>query len=93
MDCSDFEYSTHAVKRMLEKGITSFEVEQTILFGELVQDYESDKPYPSQLLLKFVHNRPVHVVVAKNTENQVCIVITCYQPDSEIWTSDFKTKK
>ena len=74
MDCSDFEYSTHAVKRMLEKGISGFEVEQTILFGEVLQDYESDKPYPSKLLLKFVKDRPVHVVVAKNLENGSCIV-------------------
>ena len=93
MDCNDFEYSTHAVKRMIEKDITTFEVEQTVLFGEVIQLYESDKPYPSQLLLTFVNDKPIHVVVAKNTNNNICIIITCYRPDLDIWNQDFKTKK
>jgi hypothetical protein len=78
---------------MLEKGISGFEVEQTILFGDVVQNYESDKPYPSKLLLKFVKERPIHVVVARNQENSSCIIITCYLPDPEIWNEDFKTKR
>jgi hypothetical protein len=93
IDCLGFLYSTHAVKRMLEKDITTFEIEQTVLFGEVIHFYDDDKPFPSKLLLKFVANRPIHIVVAQNIETKECIIITCYEPDITIWNGDFKTKK
>ncbi len=92
MNCTSFQYSTHAVKRMLEKNITTFEVEQTASLGEIIQDYHDDKPYPSVLLLYFVDTRPIHVVLAKNIETGTCIIITCYQPDEAIWQNTFKEK-
>jgi hypothetical protein len=36
---------------MLEKGITTGEVEQTVLQGEVIQEYKDDKPFPSVLIL------------------------------------------
>jgi hypothetical protein len=93
MKCAGFQYSTHAVKRMLEKNITTFEVEQTVLQGEVIQEYEDDQPFPSKLMLKFVEDRPVHIVVAQNIATSECIIITCYEPDVRIWSADFKVKK
>ena len=61
IDCVGFQYSTHAVKRMLEKDITTREVEQTILYGEVIQEYKDDKPFPSRLILNFINNRPIHI--------------------------------
>lgn len=92
INCSGFQYSTHAVKRMLEKDISTFEVEQTVMHGEIIQYYTDDKPYPSKLLFKFVSERPIHVVAAQNTDTKECIVITCYEPDATLWDIDFKTK-
>lgn len=91
--CSKFQYSTHAVRRMLEKGISFFEVEQCIVTGEIIKDYEDDRPYPSKLLLNFIANRPIHVVVAQNPTTEECIIVTCYEPDISIWTIDFRTKR
>lgn len=93
VNCLGFQYSTHAVRRMLEKDITTLEVEQTIIFGEVIQEYNDDKPFPSRLMLNFIKSRPIHIVVAQNTNTKECIVITCYEPDVHIWTLDFKTKK
>ena len=59
---------------------------------EIIKDYPNDKPYPSFLILKFVNDRPVHIVVAKNTKNGFCFVVTVYEPDPDIWSKDFKTK-
>jgi Domain of unknown function (DUF4258) len=78
---------------MLEKGITTGEVEQTVLQGEVIQEYGDDKPFPSLLILSFIMKRPVHIVVAQNTETKECIIITCYEPDVQLWNRDFKTKK
>lgn len=92
IDYKGFQYSTHAVKRMLEKEITTYEVEQTLLYGEVIQEYKDDKPFPSKLVLNFVGNRPIHVVAAQNINTSECIIITCYEPDAKLWSLDFKTK-
>jgi hypothetical protein len=38
INCLGFQYSMHAVKRMLEKDITTIEVEQTALYGKIIQE-------------------------------------------------------
>ena len=91
--CENFQYSSHAVKRMLEKQITTFEVQQTAELGEVIQQYEDDKPFPSELILNFIASRPIHVVFAQNKSIKECIIITCYVPSEMIWNNDFKTKR
>lgn len=93
MKCSGFQYSTHAVKRMIDKNISTNEIEQSIMMGEVIRDYPDDKPYPSKLFLNFINGRPIHVVAAQIPETLACIIVTCYQPDIEIWMEDFKTKR
>ncbi|WP_431844485.1 DUF4258 domain-containing protein [Pedobacter superstes] len=60
---------------------------------EAINEYPDDKPYPSFLLLGFVQIRSIHVVIAKDAENERCIIITAYEPDHAIWKADFKIKK
>lgn len=47
---------------------------------------------PSYLILSFVNARPIHIVVAKKSDESVCFVITVYEPDPNIWSKDFKMK-
>ncbi len=90
--CNGIITSLHAFKRMLERDISDTDVEDVILFGEVIKEYPDDKPYPSKLILKIVTEIPIHVVVAKD-EIGACIVVTVYIPDTDIWEADFKTKK
>ncbi len=92
LNCKSLLYSDHAVKAMVSRFIRSYEVEDVINNGEIIKHYNTDKPYPSYLLLKFVNSRPLHVVLAQNPECNECIIVTCYQPDPKIWTKDFKSK-
>ena len=77
---------------MAERFITVDEIEFVIDKGEIIRAYMEDKPYPSFLLLGFSNNRPIHLVVAKNTEDDTCILITAYIPDTDIWDTTFKIK-
>ena len=77
---------------MISRFITTYEVKDVVNFGEIIKYYISDKPYPSNLLLKFVNNRPLHVVVAQNSETKECIIVACYEPDANMWSSDYKEK-
>jgi hypothetical protein len=57
--------------------------------GEIVEDYPVDTPYPSQLLLGWREDRPLHLVVANNAADNERIVITVYEPDADHWEPDF----
>ena len=62
MECSKYEYSNHAIVQMFKRSISADDVETTIENGETIKDYPQDAPFPSQLKLYFVNNRPIHVI-------------------------------
>ncbi len=55
--------------------------------------YPDDIPYPSMLLFAYQNDRPLHVVCSYNSEDKTIIIITAYEPVSEIWKNYFKTRK
>jgi hypothetical protein len=61
--------------------------------GEIIAEYPDDKPLPSKLLLDFIDEQPIHVVVAFDEIQRLCIVVTAYKPDLKFWESDFKTRR
>ncbi|MCH7625539.1 MAG: DUF4258 domain-containing protein [Chloroflexi bacterium] len=77
---------------MFERGITQSEVVQAVRFGEIIEEYPDDSPYPSRLVLGMQGLRPIHVVVADNMEDRMLVVITVYEPDSNQWTGDFRRR-
>ncbi len=83
----------HAVKRMHERCITEEEVEYAIATGTVIESYPDDMPYPSALLLRHAGTKAVHVVCADDAEEGMKIVITAYEPDTEIWNEDLKTRR
>jgi hypothetical protein len=91
--CDRTYFSTHAITRMFERGLSKEEVMQVIGSGVAIKDYPDDHTYPSRLLLGFVNTRPVHVVVTRNDENYDCLVLTAYHPSPVLWEADFKKRK
>ena len=86
-----FIYREHAIQRMFERDILEKHVEDTVKYGEVIEEYCDDKPYPSFLALK-LYEKPLHVVFARDQENKKIIVITAYYPDKEKWSSDYKKR-
>ncbi|SFV74761.1 hypothetical protein MNB_SM-3-1477 [hydrothermal vent metagenome] len=86
-----FIYREHAIQRMFERDIYETDVEETIKNGIIIENYFDDKPYPSFLALS-VGKKPLHVVFAKNDEDNEIIVITAYYPDKKKWSEDYKTR-
>ena len=82
----------HARRRMVERGISVDDIIQCIDTGEIIKQYEDDKPFPSCLILgAAVDEEYIHVVVSHDSE--WIYLITAYHPDPDIWEADFKTKK
>ncbi len=85
-------FRVHALARMFERRIGLEDVRAVIANGEVVQTYPDDKPYPSRPLLGWVGTRPLHVVVAEDSEDGILIVVTAYEPDPIQWDSGFRRR-
>lgn len=82
----------HARLRLIERGITVEDIIRCIASGEIIAQYEDDKPFPSCLILgQTVNNKYVHAVVSHDSE--FIYLITAYFPDARIWEPDYKTRK
>jgi hypothetical protein len=86
-------FSGHALRRMFERSLTHKEVEEVLRHGDIVATYLDDKPFPSFLILGFVDQRPIHVVAAFDSHSQTAYIVTAYDPDPDLWESDFRTRR
>lgn len=84
--------TAHVIKRCKERNIESDSIINVIMHGEIIKQYEDDKPFPSCLLLGMaVNDRYLHVVVASDNIN--LHIITAYYPNIDEWEPDFKTRR
>ena len=78
---------------MFERRISAAKVCSALETGETIEDYSSEMPEPSRLLLGFQGKRPFHVVTSENLETNVTTIITVYIPDPAKWKRDFGSRK
>ena len=87
------EWQRHSLERMLERNISRSVVIETILNGELIEYYSSDKPFPSGLFLGRIDQRPIHVIISYDSSNEKVFIITAYEPDLEHFEPGFKVRR
>jgi hypothetical protein len=79
----EYRFSEHAIKRMIERNIERFEVEEAILNGEIIEEYPKDKYSPSCLIYgKTQEGRDLHVQASMPPK---VVIVTSYEPDPEEW--------
>ena len=86
-------FRVHAVQRMFERSISMKKVLGAIKTGETIEDYSSEMPEPSRLLLGFQGKHPFHVVTSENPDTKTTTVITVYIPDPDKWTKDSRNRR
>lgn len=87
-------FKKHSVMRMRERGIYADEVKNIMLHGEIIEEYPEDRPFPSCLVFGFTEKqKPVHVVIAIDADDQIIWVITVYSPSKEEWEDGFRRRK
>jgi len=78
-----YRISEHAVKRMIQRSIERYEVEESTLSGEIIEDYPDDKYSPSCLIYgKTIEGKSLHVQVSYPPK---VVVVTLYEPDTVEW--------
>ena len=87
-------FGPHALQQMAQQEPILFavHVQETILTGEVIEDYPGDVRGPSCLTLGWTGaGEPVHAVVT--TPRPYVFVITAYRPSSARWTDDFRNRQ
>ena len=83
----------HADEEATEDHLTIEEIFSSIMNGEVIENYPSDKPYPSCLIFgKNVNDEPIHSVWAFNSGSGWATLITVYRPDPQRWI-DWKKRR
>jgi len=78
---------------MFERGVAIKKVLGAIKIGDVIEDYSSETPEPSRLILGFQGKRPFHVVTSENPETNEITVITVYVPDADRWKKDSRSRR
>ena len=83
----------HALMRMMERGIKRQDVRNAIQGGEVIEQYPKDKPFPSFLIAGRSQDRMLHIVAAYDKGRAMCYIVTTYEPDTEHFEGDLKTRR
>lgn len=76
----------HADDEAEADGLTFDEIYYATMHGEIIEEYPTDKPYPSCLIYGRTFGLdPVHSVWAYNQQNGWAVLITVYRPDPARW--------
>lgn len=87
-----YAVTEHAKIRLSERGIKLKDIINCVENGEIIEQYEIDKPLPSCLVFGLsINNDYLHAVVS--TDGNFIYLITAYYPDSQKWNSDYKTRR
>jgi len=85
-------WSSHCAQRLIKRNIPKADVKNALLNGEIIEQYPTDYPYPSCLVLGLTLKQLyLHVVGAIGNES--LFMITAYYPNRDKWMPDFKTRK
>ena len=60
------EWQRHVLERMAQRDISQQDVLKILLNGQIIEDYPSDWPFPSALILGWRGKNPLHAVVSFN---------------------------
>ena len=85
-------WTNHVMIRLLQRNITEKDIENALLNGNIIEEYENDYPHPSCLVYGInLNNQILHVVCGTNGDE--LWIITAYYPDNIKWEDDMKTRK
>jgi hypothetical protein len=87
------KFTGHPVQQMFARGISDRAARAVIDTGEMITEYPDEQPFPCRLLLGWFAGRPLHVVLAYDSVTETGYVVTAYEPDRDVWSEDFRTRR
>jgi len=85
-------WTSHILERIFQRGISADDVKNVLVSGEIIEQYPSDYPFPSCLILgRTEAEKALHVVCGSNGAE--LWLITAYFPDSAEWSEDYRQRR
>ena len=85
-------WTQHVLVRLLQRNINTDDVINALMTGEIIENYPTDYPHPSCLVLGIdINRRHLHVVCG--IAEQELWLITAYYPNTTEWENDHKTRR
>lgn len=76
----------HADEEAHSENLPFEEIFTSVLYGEVIEEYPKDRPFPSCLVFGMnMKKEPIHSVWGYNIENRWAVLITVYRPDPTKW--------
>jgi hypothetical protein len=88
-----YQVRKHTLRRLAQRGISLENTLKIIMEGEIIEDYPRDKPFPSCLVFGLIRQKPLHVVISLDEEEEMAYIITVYKPSLDKFESDYKTRR
>ena len=86
------KWTAHVLARLQERGIEPSDIKNCIMTGRIIEEYPTDYPYPSCLILgNAADGKTLHSAVGVG-EGFIWL-ITAYYPDPAKWNDDFSVRK
>lgn len=83
----------HADEEAQNDHLSFDEIMTSVINGEIIEDYPTDKPLPSCLIYgQNVKHEAIHSVWAYNNKTKAAVIITVYRPDPKRWI-DWKLRR
>ena len=79
----EYDLSSHAHRERQDELITTTEIEQALLAGDIIEKYPKDERGESCLIAAKVEDKPLHLVCGKR--NNRLLIVTVYRPKLPTW--------
>ena len=79
-------------EKLRQRRIGAQNIEEAVRTGNIIEGYPDDPRGASCLILGLVGERPLHVLCGRLDAEEI-LIITAYEPDSEEWENDWRTRK
>jgi hypothetical protein len=79
--------------RLEQRGISRDEILNSVSVYEIVEEYPQDKYLPSCLVYSEYLQRKFHIVFGLDYSDESIVIITAYEPSTDTWNSDLKTRR
>ena len=85
-------WTSHILERIFQRGISLDGVLYSLTNGEIIEQYPTDYPFPSCLVLGYTkEDKAIHIVCG--TDGKELWLITAYIPNPAEWTEDFRQRR
>lgn len=90
-----YGYSRHAERERELDMIYTWELEDALRNGEIIENYPDDPRGASCLVLGFCVPKPIHAVCTIKTEPEELFLITVYDPSKrpDKWTENYRKRR